>query len=319
MKVKLLRPPWTTVSLIHSASQHSFGQVCKESIVVLKFTCDPVSDAPSRIIIKRLSGQSEEVNIELSADVAALKQRIQSILGFEPSQQRLIIFPHGELFDDTATLQESRLYDGCFVHLVLRIRGAGSAVSFPDGESVEQMESWVAGAKEGMYVEGHCCNPSCSNLNRRVLAGLGTVAKFSLAHDVARCSDCSETLQLSTAGFVNCLWMFDGCQQDSVPQSSPWNSAPDRVYIRLSERNPTEWKQMILTALGPKGSRYVPEHCPESVCAICTQSFAPEDWHFDSVCNHRFHSSCVALLLSVAPESPCPICRGELRQAAGQW
>lgn len=162
------------------------------------------------VFVKTLKGKTVTAStITADTTIEGLKLRIQDLEGIPPDQQRIIFVGHQ--LEDAHTLRKYNIVKESTLHLVLRLRGGGSAA--PDGSfsfaslrtaEVKTVHGAAPGTHkahgiiDGLNLVGRCVNKACTlhaQNNGRVTLHL-KFGLFDIAKEKARakCVECREGL-----------------------------------------------------------------------------------------------------------------------------
>jgi ubiquitin C len=138
-----------------------------ESELLSKVSDLLLAGAPKRIttvFIKKLTGKTCSIDVELTDTVKSLKSKIADSEGIPPDEQRLVY--GGKLLEDGRTLADYQVRDQSNLHLVLRQRGGWQLlVKFPSGKRIavnasgsttgKEIKSMIS-SNEGIGIERQC-------------------------------------------------------------------------------------------------------------------------------------------------------------------
>jgi len=74
-----------------------------------------------RVLIKKLDGQKEPINVEETDSVGKVKEMLSEKAGVDKAQIRLIL--RGQPMVDAQTLLDAKVKAGDTIHMILQMRG----------------------------------------------------------------------------------------------------------------------------------------------------------------------------------------------------
>ena len=74
-----------------------------------------------KVTIQTISGTSRTIEVETTSTIKSIKDQLFALEGITADQQRILF--HGQILQDSATIESSGIEEGSVLHMVLQLRG----------------------------------------------------------------------------------------------------------------------------------------------------------------------------------------------------
>ncbi|EEY54947.1 ubiquitin family RING domain-containing protein [Phytophthora infestans T30-4] len=279
---------------------------CPRFVVSMRLYPNWAPRSSIRIFIKTLTDRIILINCETTDTVVCLKSRIRDKEGIAPDVQSLVFA--GKELENHLSLRTYGIKNLSQVHLVRLMRGGGGPPRmFADWRIV----------RRGLNIEGRCKNVECAAYQHMVIHPKQYEAFNLMRDDDIRCPICHSKVKPRTCGFYDCVWKFDGTQeQNGFSIISQWKEAFGRNLMIVARRRDESTEVMLSPSAQATGiSR-------SDKCSICWSKFGLTASGFVVTisCGHSFHCSCIdkwsGWCMNNGTLPSCPVCRREVQTPA---
>ena len=207
-----------------------------------------------QLFIKTITGETTTVEVDPDETILDIKHQIRDKKGISPNDQRLIFA--GKQLEDNRTLTQYKIEMDSTLHLVLGVRGGGSAFNFSDMDNYKicgfynDAPEWRV-VSHGLNLEGVCNNTNCKAFNKKVWINFGfgifsveklvTVGKCPMCHCIAD--------KIKSCGFYNCYYSYQGIKMNNdinIETKKKLAGKNNLVYYD-SDNGEEVWKTMMIT------------------------------------------------------------------------
>lgn len=206
-----------------------------------------------QLFIKTLSSRTLTLNdIDQNDTIFRVKKQIEEKEKIPVDQIRLMFA--GKILDNDIMLSEYKISPDSTLHIILRSRGGGSMFNFSDMESYKKLGFSKDAPKwrvvfSGLNLEGICNNTSCDAFGKKVWMHFG-FGKFKVEKlvDIGKCPICHQLAsKISSGGFVNCRYSYEGTKVNNQSIKSETKTAPRDNLIYYDSNNGEDiWNSMTI-------------------------------------------------------------------------
>lgn len=219
------------------------------------FLCSmPIFLTAQTITVKSLSGREVTLEVELSATVEEVKNKVLEKTGIPINHQQMIF--SGHLLKNNKVLSDYNIQDFSTIHLVTRV--VGGCFSFADVSKAnetnmkkcqfsESAPNWRK-VKAGLNLLGICSNASCEAFNAEVVWPIG-VTDFQLEKTKVFCPQCKKTVIPRNCAYDQCQFRFLSTKKNGEKKTSQWYRADDEdsmLMLDAEEEGYAEFTSLVI-------------------------------------------------------------------------